>query len=66
MVERDRVLQWEAPEVRRGGQLTMQSDVWSLGVLVVECVKGNLPFAMGTPIGASGNFETFSKSLGAT
>jgi serine/threonine protein kinase len=44
VVERDRVLQWEAPEVRRGGQVTKQSDVWSIGVLVVECVKGSLPY----------------------
>ena len=44
VVERDRILQWEAPDVRRSGLVTKQSDIWSLGVLVVECARGSLPY----------------------
>merc|ERR1711936_448632 len=34
---KDVVRQWDAPEIRAGGEVTRHSDVWSYGVLMVEC-----------------------------
>jgi len=41
---KDVVRQWDAPEIRAGGEVTRNSDVWSYGVLIVECVLGKLPY----------------------
>jgi serine/threonine protein kinase len=37
-----------APEIIRGRQATVQSDIWALGVLLFEMVAGRRPFAGGT------------------
>lgn len=47
-----------APEVLRGENADVRSDVWALGVLLYELVTGELPFTGRTP------FETSSAILG--
>ena len=44
-----------APEIIRGRQPTVQSDVWALGVLLFEMVAGRRPFAGGTPYETASN-----------
>jgi len=46
-----------APEIIRGRQATVQSDIWALGVLLFEMVAGRRPFAGGT------SYETASNIL---
>ena len=38
------VRQWDAPEVRAGEEVSMHSDIWAYGVMMVECVLGKLPY----------------------
>ena len=33
-----------SPERLHGKPYTMSSDVWSLGLVLVECFRGNSPF----------------------
>ena len=35
---------WMAPEIIQGDQLTLSSDIWSLGCLIVELLHGQPPF----------------------
>jgi serine/threonine protein kinase len=35
---------WRAPEVARGGRATIESDVWSLGMVFLELVTRRRPF----------------------
>jgi serine/threonine protein kinase len=44
-----------APEIIRGQQATVQSDIWALGVLLFEMVAGRRPFAGGTPYEMASN-----------
>jgi serine/threonine protein kinase len=44
-----------APEVIRGLPLTVQSDIWALGVLLFEMVVGRRPFAGATPYELAAN-----------
>ena len=44
-----------APELIRGRQPTVQSDIWALGVLLFEMVAGRRPFAGGTPYEMASN-----------
>jgi serine/threonine protein kinase len=44
-----------APEIIRGRQPTVQSDVWALGVLLFEMMVGRRPFAGGTPYEVASN-----------
>jgi eukaryotic-like serine/threonine-protein kinase len=42
-------LPYLAPEVLRGNPTSVQSDVWSLGVLIYQMATGELPFRGSTP-----------------
>lgn len=42
-------LPYLAPEVLRGNDTSVQSDVWSLGVLLYQMATGELPFRGATP-----------------
>ena len=67
VIERDRVLQWEAPEVRRGEQVTKRSDVWSVGVLMVECALGKLPYQnyrLASPLSLLGQVKVLTDCYG--
>jgi serine/threonine-protein kinase len=44
-----------APEIIRGLQPTVQSDIWALGVLLFEMVVGRRPFAGDTPYEIASN-----------
>ena len=39
-----------APELAKGGQATMQSDIYSLGIVFYELLTGDVPFKADTPI----------------
>ncbi|CAK8696805.1 serine/threonine-protein kinase ULK4-like isoform X2 [Clavelina lepadiformis] len=38
------LLEYQAPEVLKGGEPSMQSDIWALGVLLYHLYTGSLPF----------------------
>ncbi|PRP80758.1 tyrosine-protein kinase FRK-like [Planoprotostelium fungivorum] len=37
---RQLALRWTAPEVLKEGRCTVQSDVWSFGIMIYECMEG--------------------------
>ncbi len=39
-----------APEIAKGGQATMQSDIYSLGIVFYELLTGDVPFKADTPV----------------
>lgn len=44
-----------APEIIRGGEASVQSDIWALGVLLFEMIAGRRPFAGTTPYEVASN-----------
>jgi serine/threonine-protein kinase len=64
-------LPYLAPEVLRGSATSVQSDVWSLGVLLYQMATGELPFSGATPfelsmeimMGAPRNLEALPEPL---
>ncbi len=39
-----------APEIAKGGQASMQSDIYSLGIVFYELLTGDVPFKADTPV----------------
>ena len=39
-----------APEQARGGEVTPQTDLYAVGIVLFECVTGRLPFAHDNPM----------------
>ncbi len=42
-----------APELAKGGQATMQSDIYSLGIVFYELLTGDVPFKADSPVQVS-------------